>query len=280
MSLASAIATIDSHKTAILAVVPKTLKDQFEWHAMRQSVALAIRESEKLAKCSPESIYGATMYIFRLGLNIGGHQQQAWLIPYAGKCKPQIGAQGRIELAYRSGKIKRIIAEVVREHDEFTFNMANGDCDHTWDLRKSDRGDIIGSYARVWTTFSDDPILEILSEADFDVIKSEVKRKNRSLPDTYRLWGGEMRKRSVVNRILKRCPKSVDLMEAISTDARIEANEAAVVVTEGRVDVIDVEQLPPGEDVYTYDDPPEEDQKATPDEPEERSKPPTEREMP
>ncbi len=257
MSLKMAIATIDSHKTAILSVVPPTLRDQFQWEAIRQSVALSIRASAKLAKCSPESIYASAMYITRLGLNIGGHQQQAWLIPYAGQCKPQIGAQGRIELAYRSGKIRRIIAEVVRENDEFRFNMADGSCHHTWDLRKSDRGPIIGSYARAWTTFSEDPILEILTEADFDVIQSEVKRKNRGLPDTYRLWGGEMRKRSVVNRILKRCPKSVDIMEALTNDARIEVGEARVSVTDGRVEVIDAEPVEIPNVDLTYDDPPE-----------------------
>lgn len=84
----------------------------------------AIREIPRLADCDQASALGAFMTCAQLGLrpNVMG---QAYVVPYYDRCKKgyraqlQIGYQGFIELAYRSGKVTLMEARTVHERDDF-----------------------------------------------------------------------------------------------------------------------------------------------------------------
>lgn len=84
-------------------------------------VLTAVTRTPKLAECTPQSFVGAMLVAAQLGLEPNTPLGQAYLIPYGKECQFQIGYKGLIDLAYRSGQIKCIMAEIVYEKDEFAF---------------------------------------------------------------------------------------------------------------------------------------------------------------
>ena len=83
----------------------------------------ALSTNPKLAQCTPQSFLGAMMTAAQLGLEPNTPLGQAYLIPYwNGKqnrleCQFQLGYKGMIDLAYRSGDIQTIQAQVGHAND-------------------------------------------------------------------------------------------------------------------------------------------------------------------
>lgn len=83
-----------------------------------------LKQTPKLAECSPQSVLGSLMTCAQLGLRPGvlGH---AWVLPYwdkksrAFQAQLIVGYKGYVELAYRSGQIGTIIGRTVYEGDTF-----------------------------------------------------------------------------------------------------------------------------------------------------------------
>lgn len=77
-------------------------------------------------ECDPYSVVGGMRQAAQLGLSFGplGH---VYLVPFKRSRDAMpwatfiLGYRGMIELAYRSGQVKRIEANVVREGDDFSF---------------------------------------------------------------------------------------------------------------------------------------------------------------
>lgn len=222
MSLHTALATIETKRTQLIAGTPQTLKAALTYETIEQSVALAFHENPKLAKCTDLSVYFSVLYLVRLGLEIGGHAQQAWLIPYGKECTPRVGVQGKIELAIRSGKVARILCNVFFEHDLYDFDLGDGSLTHKIDLRAKTRGDPVGAWCRIWLTSHPDPLLEVMPLADFLKIQDDIVAQAGSLSPAHQNWPGEMFRNSVLKRALKRAPKSKDLMQALSDDWKLQ----------------------------------------------------------
>ena len=85
----------------------------------------AINNTPELANCTPMSFVAALMNAAQLGLEPNTPLGQAYLIPYKNKgvleCQFQLGYKGLIDLAYRTGQVQMIQAQVVREFDEFEY---------------------------------------------------------------------------------------------------------------------------------------------------------------
>jgi len=217
---------LTTKKAALLGAVPRTLAGALTWESIIQGVGLAIAGNPKLAECDPASVYISLLHIVRLGLDPSGMTQQAYLVPFwdgrrkCNVCTPMIGQQGKIELAYRSGRISRIITGVIHERDEYALNLADGSLSHSIDLLAPDRGKAVGAYCRIWLEGNPDPILEVMTLADFEKIKAAANKKNKGkLSPAYKAWPEEMWRRSVLSRALKRAPKSADLLEVMSAES-------------------------------------------------------------
>jgi recombination protein RecT len=83
-----------------------------------------LRLNPKLYECEPMSVVGGLRLGAQLGLALGplGH---FYLVPFKGEATFILGYKGMIELAYRSGNVKRIEANVVREGDAFDFRLGS-----------------------------------------------------------------------------------------------------------------------------------------------------------
>jgi recombination protein RecT len=86
------------------------------------------RKSPELQECDPYSVVGGMRQAAQMRLQFGplGH---VYLIPFKDKgvyrAQFILGYRGMIELAYRSGHVKSIEANVVREGDEFKFRQGS-----------------------------------------------------------------------------------------------------------------------------------------------------------
>ena len=84
-------------------------------------VLTEIRKNPRLAECDPRSLLGSMMVAAQLGLEVGGHLGQAYLVPYKRECTLILGYKGILTLARRSGTIQSIVARAVHERDEFHY---------------------------------------------------------------------------------------------------------------------------------------------------------------
>lgn len=207
---------LQSKKEALKLAVPESLRQSLTIQSIIQGLGLAIAKNPKLAECDSYSVYVSTLFILRLGLDPSGQTGQAWLVPYDGKASPLIGYQGKLELAYRSGNFDRFSVQVVKEKDDFVFDLATCTFSHTYKLGV-DRGKTIGAYCLAWLKGATTPVPELMDRIDFERIEAAAKKKNRGkLSPAYAEWEDEMFRRSVLTRALKRLPKSADLFEVLA----------------------------------------------------------------
>ena len=176
----------------------------------------AVTMNPKLATCSQSSFFGALLTAAQLGLEVNTPIGQAYLIPYNSKtglkCQFQIGYQGILELAYRSGKFKRIKALVVHKGDDFRYTQGiNPTLEHT----PQDSGEPTHVYA----------LYELLNGGyDFEVWTWERamrhgKTYSKSFNDgPWKTNPEEMAKKTVLKSLLKYAPKAVELADAITVD--------------------------------------------------------------
>lgn len=223
---------LNGKKNALESAVPTTLRSTLTWERILQAVGMALAKSEKLRGCSPHSVYSSVLEIVGKGLDLG-MDGMAYLVPFKGECTAMIGSQGKIELAYRSGMIDKIVCQVVYANDTIDMDLANGTVHHPMtiayltqiaNLDGPGRGDMLAAYARVWVKGVSEPMLEVMTIREFEQIKKAAsERTNGKLSPAYKAWPSEMFRRSVLNRALKRAPKSRDLLEVLNRETALES---------------------------------------------------------
>lgn len=186
-------------------------------------VLTALSTDKKLELCTPQSFLGAMMTAAQLGLEPNTPLGQAYLIPYKNKgvleCQFQIGYKGLIDLAYRSGEVEIIQAQVVCENDEFDYELGL-DPKLKHKPAKENRGKPIYYYA-IFKTKSGGYGFEVMSIHD---IKVHAKKYSQSYSSEYSPWQknfDEMAKKTVLKRVLKYAPLKSDFVRAIAVDETV-----------------------------------------------------------
>ncbi|MDY3896197.1 MAG: recombinase RecT [Candidatus Fimenecus sp.] len=185
----------------------------------------AISVNPKLADCTPKSFLGAMMNAAQLGLEPNTPLGQAYLIPYKNhgidEVQFQIGYKGLIDLAYRSGEVELVQAQVVYENDTF-------ECQYGLEPKllhipaDSNRGDPIKVYA-LFRTKSGGYGFEVMS---MDDVKKHAEKYSRAYSTAYSPWKTnfeEMAKKTVLKKVLKYAPMKSDFVRAISSDESIKS---------------------------------------------------------
>lgn len=177
-------------------------------------VALAATQrNTQLLECSSQSLVRAVVGCAELGLepNALGH---AYLVPFRnnGRLEVQliIGYRGLIELAYRSGRIQSVDVQSVFEGDRF---MRKCGLDPVLDHEpcgEDDPAKLTGVYAIV--RFKDGGMVyEYMTRKQVERIRSRSRAKDKGPWVTdYE----EMCKKTVLRRVLKRCPMSIEMAKA------------------------------------------------------------------
>lgn len=217
---------LESKKDQLALQVPKHLTAE----RLIKVALSAVSRQPKLLECTPESVYLAVMQAAQLGLepNLLG---ACYLVPFNNKKKiggreewvteAQFipGYRGLIDLARRSGQIDGVEAHVVYEKD--TFRVSYGlepMLEHTPYLGDEDAGRVKLVYA-IGRLKGAAPQVEVMTFAQVERIRMLSKAKDSG---PWKDHWGEMARKTVVKRLMKYLPLSVELVQALEADSRFE----------------------------------------------------------
>jgi recombination protein RecT len=175
-----------------------------------------IRKVPALAKCDQTSFLGAIMQCAQLG--------HAYLLPFENRKKGItevqfiVGYRGMIDLARRSGQIVSLTARTVHEHDEFSYQYGLHD-DLTHVPATGERGALTFVYAVA--KLKDGGVqFEVMSRSDIDKVRAQSKASSYGPWQTHY---DEMAKKTVIRRLFKYLPVSIELATAVTLDERADA---------------------------------------------------------
>lgn len=229
---------LEQKKGEIAKMLPKTLSVD----RLLKVAQIAATTTPALAKCDVPSLIGAIGQCAQLGLEPNTVLGHAYLVPFNTKRKDAdgnerwvnsvqviIGYKGLIELARRSGQIISIAAHEVCENDKFNLVYGlNETLDHTPAMGV--RGDVIGFYAvaklkdggHVFEFMSTHQINEI-REASQGYQQAKKWRKEATHPWTVHFV--EMGRKTVIRRLSKYLPLSIEFASAVALDASAAAGK-------------------------------------------------------
>lgn len=207
---------LSKNKAKIAALMPSMVQPE----RLFRIAVTAISTNPALGKCSEMSLFQSILKSSMMGLEPNGPLGQAYLVPYGSECTLIPGYRGLIDLARRSGDVTACYAHAVYEHDTFAIELGTEKTIKHQPCHYSDgRGEMIGAYA-VFKTKDDVTDFEYMTKKEIDDIRGRSKA-SRSGP-----WVtdyDEMAKKTVIRRLAKRMPMSVDFADAIQMD-----NQAAM----------------------------------------------------
>lgn len=220
------------------AAIMATLPHGFNYDRMCRTVINAVSTDYQLAKCSTSSIFLSTVRAFALGIEPNGPLSEGYLVSFWNSKKGCNEAQfmpsykGFITLAMRSGEISDIYAKAVHENDIFEVEEGTErKIIHKPDYRK-ERGKAVCYYA-VFHTKSGGVDFEVMSMDEILKVKNSSKSSDKG---AWVEWFEEMAKKTVIKRLLKRAPMSVELAKAIKLENAASSGEAVD-------DIIDIEGI-------------------------------------
>jgi recombination protein RecT len=188
-----------------------------------------VRKTPALGRCDQASFLGAIMQCAALGLEPGGALGHAYLLPFENRKKGItevqfiVGYRGMIDLARRSGQILSIEARVVYEADRFDVQLGlDSNLVHVpaWDV--AERGPLRFVYA-VAKLKDGGTQFEVMSRLEVEKVRAKSRAANNGpWVDHYE----EMAKKTVIRRLFKYLPVSIELATAVGLDEQAEAGIA------------------------------------------------------
>ena len=192
---------------------------QRDFERLARIVVLEGQKTPKRFSCPPESVVRSVMLAAQLGLEPGGALGHLYLIPYGRECTPLVGYKGLLELARRSGQIRRLDAVCVYEGE--TFKVTRGlapNLEHDQDFQV-DRSDdnLVAAYAVAVLT-SGDPVFEVLTR---DEINARRGRSKASRSGPWVTDFARMARKSAIRALLNGglVPLSAEMVRAMADDA-------------------------------------------------------------
>lgn len=192
-----------------------------------------VRKNPGLAKCDQSSFLGALMQCAALGLEPGGALGHCYLIPFENRRKGItevqfiVGYRGMIDLARRSGQIVSLEARTVHAKDKFRVEFGlHSVIEHVPDWGAADRGEVIFVYA-VAHLQGGGVQFEVLSRAEIDRVRDgsqgyKMAKKYGRDDSPWIAHYEEMAKKTVVRRLFKYLPVSIEMQRAVVLDEHAE----------------------------------------------------------
>lgn len=215
------------------------------------SVLQIVASNKLLAKADPMSIYQSAAVAATLDLPLNNNLGFAYIIPYGSKgtddqgndktiyvAQFQMGYKGFIQLAQRSGQVRKLYATEIYEGQVVSSNPLTG---YEFDFTKKTSETIVGYAARI----------ELLNgfECVYYMTMDELKKHGLKFSQTFRknygLWVDDfhsMAKKTVTKLLIsKYSPLSVDMQRAVIVDQAVINNAETQDVT--YVDHIEIPKI-------------------------------------
>lgn len=220
--------------------IERALPSHMDASRFARIMTTIIRSTPELAECltterGRTSLLGALMQCAQLGLE-PGPLGQAYIIPFRNKGVQEAvfvpGYRGLIDLARRSGHIRSIYANEVREADHFVISYGvGGTLEHKPDWKKSD-SPVVGYYAFA-ELVGGGYQFTIMSK---DQVEAHRRAHSKAKYGPWKDHFDEMAKKTLIRRLAKSLPMTVEYMRAEQADG-----QAVQLTDEG--ELIDVETV-------------------------------------
>ncbi|MEB7738548.1 recombination protein RecT [Escherichia coli] len=214
-------------KAQLAAALPRHMTAE----RMIRIATTEIRKVPELRDCDSTSFIGAIVQCSQLGLEPGSALGHAYLLPFGngkaenGKKNVQliIGYRGMIDLARRSGQITSLSARVVREGDEFSYELG---LDEKLVHRPGENEDapITHVYA-VARLKGGGAQFEVMTKKQVEKIRDTHSKaaKSAALKGKSSIWDEhfeDMAKKTVIRKLFKYLPVSIEIQRAVSMDEK------------------------------------------------------------
>jgi recombination protein RecT len=220
---------IQRQKAEIARALPRHLDPD----RLARIATTVMRQTPQLGQADPASFLGALMTCAQLGLEPGplGH---AYLVPFKDhvrncrdrrncNCRVEVtfipGYRGLAELARRSGQVAGTPrARVVREGDEFDYEFClDAFLKHKPAPNNAD-APVTHAYAIIKYKDGSEPDFDVMTRSEIDAIR---ERSKASASGPWVTDYAEMAKKTVLRRLLKTAPMSVEYQQAIGQDEAV-----------------------------------------------------------
>lgn len=223
--------------------IPKHLNPE----RMLRVMVLAVSKTPKLAECDIMGLLGAMLVLTSMGLEPNTAMGHAYLIPFEKRGKVDgvwqtvsvdvqvvVGYRGYIDLMRRSGSMTALHADVVYEGDEFSFEY--GSNAHLRHIPKGVRENRRPLWVYCHAKLSDGQAFEVLPYGEVlkirdnsEGFKSALRGKDRNphafAKNPWVAFEHEMAAKTMVRRLAKYAPMSIELSNAAAIDAMSEAGK-------------------------------------------------------
>lgn len=218
---------LKSKQAEIAKMLPKHLNAE----RLLKVAQIAATTTPALAKCDVPSLIGAIGQCAQMGLEPNTVLGHAYLVPFNTKRGDKwvnsvqviIGYKGLIDLARRSGQIVSIAAHEVCANDHFELVYGLDEkLNHTPAM--GDRGEVIGFYA-IAKLKDGGHAFEFMSRFQVEEIKAASERKNKRESSVWKDHFIEMGRKTVIRRLAKYLPLSIEFQTAAALDGMAEAGK-------------------------------------------------------
>lgn len=212
------------------------------------TLRVLVQKEPKIGMSTPESVLASMMACVHLDMIPNTPEGYAYIIPYKNKfgkfeAQFQVGYKGMVQLAYRSGLITGINAELVFPEDSFEVDFGNRTISHKPNLTidRTDYSKAIACYA-VATLPNGGITFDVLSRSEIEKVRKVSKAKSTDAP--WSQWEESMVKKTAVKRLTKTLPQSTNdkLVLAAAMDSWAQAGRLKLEgskVIEGKANELD-----------------------------------------
>lgn len=209
-----AISNVKTKEYLLSMLGSEKKRDQFV-----TSLVSVVSGNDMLQKCEPMSVLYAALKSVPVNLPIEANLGYAAVIPYGTNATFQIMRNGWMELAMRTGQVQFIANELVHEGELVKKNKFTGEYVFDEDAKKSDK--VIGAMAYIKLTNGFEKTVYMPVEE----IKAHAVRYSQTYKKGYGVWVDNfeaMALKTVLKKlIVKYCPKSSELQNAIVSDQQV-----------------------------------------------------------
>lgn len=215
---------LEQQRAGIAQMLPRHISPE----RLFKTMLVAANRNPKILECTQASVLETINRAAELGLDLSGTLGEAYPVPFNNKIKVDgrdqwvnqlqliIGYRGMEKLAWQSGEVDSIDAEVVYTKDNFVFKKGTEVFVEWSPFLQGDRGEVVGAYACVKMK-SGGKLARFLTKEDIEKIRNVSKSKDSP---AWRNWWDEMARKCVLKRTLKDAPLSTEkLVKALEIDA-------------------------------------------------------------
>src|SRR5690554_6159084 len=216
-------ALIERQKPEIARALPKHMDPD----RLARIATTVMRQTPQLGQADPASFLGALMTCAQLGLEPGplGH---AYLVPFKNHKTGTLevtfipGYRGLVELARRSGQVQSVQARIVRDGDEFDYEFG---LEPKLRHRPTADADKPVTHAYAVLRLKDGGVdFDVMTVAEVDAIRKRSRAANNG---PWVTDYAEMAKKTVLRRLLKTAPMSVEYQQSVANDEQVRTSVAA-----------------------------------------------------